>query len=317
MPYSSIISRTEAQALIPEEVSREIIQGTPAQSTVLQLARRLPNMSRNQQRIPVLSILPTGYFVSGSGAGAPGLKQTSEVNWANKYLDAEEIAVIVPIPEAVLDDADYDIWGEIRPLIEQEFGRVIDGAVLIGTNAPTAWPDDLLTAATAAGHVVDDDNFADLYDAIMGVGGSLSFVEADGFMVNGHVAVPGMRARLRGLRDANGVPIFQRSIQEAGRYELDGSPIFFQMNGGFTSTSALMFSGDWQQLVYSIRQDITYKILDQAVITDAGGNIIFNLPQQDMVALRVVMRLAWQVPNPINILQPTEASRYPFAVLTD
>ena len=34
------------------------------------------------------------------------------------------IAVIAPIPEAVLDDVDYDIWGEIRPLIEEEFGRL-------------------------------------------------------------------------------------------------------------------------------------------------------------------------------------------------
>jgi hypothetical protein len=34
-----------------------------------------------------------------------------------------------------------------------------------------------------------------------------------------------------------------------------------------------------------------------------------------MVALRAVIRLGWQLPNPINRLQPTEASRYPFAVL--
>ena len=77
----------------------------------------------------------------------------------------------------------------------------------------------------------------------------------------------------------------------------------------------LLISGDWTQLVYAMRQDITYKVLDQAVIQDAAGNIVYNLAQQDMVAMRCVMRLGWNVPNPINQIQPTEASRYPFALL--
>jgi len=34
-----------------------------------------------------------------------------------------------------------------------------------------------------------------------------------------------------------------------------------------------------------------------------------------MVALRVTMRLGWEVPNPINSLQPDEAVRFPFAVI--
>jgi hypothetical protein len=38
--------------------------------------------------------------------------------------------------------------------------------------------------------------------------------------------------------------------------------------------------------------------------------------QNDMVALRAVMRLGWEIPNPINALQPTAAVRCPFAILT-
>ncbi len=209
--YNSVIDRTDAGALIPEEVSREIIQAVPQQSVVMGLARKLPNMPRAQTRMPVLSALVSAYFVNGD----TGLKQTTEAAWANVYLNAEEIAAIVPIPEAVLDDADYDIWGEIRPKLVEAFGKVFDAALLFGTNAPASWPNDLLTGAGAAGHTVAVGAIgADLYDDIMAENGVLSLVEADGYLVNGHVAAAAMRARLRGLRDANGLPLFLRSMQD-------------------------------------------------------------------------------------------------------
>ena len=47
-----------------------------------------------------------------------------------------------------------------------------------------------------------------------------------------------------------------------------------------------------------IRQDMTYKLLDQAVITDDTGKVIYNLPQQDMLALRVTFRAAFAIAEP-------------------
>lgn len=311
MPFESTITRSDANALIPEEVTRDIVQGVVTSSAFLQLARRLPNMSRAQQRIPVLSSLPTAYFVSGD----TGLKKLTKQQWSNKYLDAAEIACIVPIPEAVLDDADYDIWGEVKPRVQEAFGAAIDGAVLIGTNKPDVWPDSILTGAINAGSTVTLGSGEDIYDDIMGENGVLALVEEDGFVVNGHIAINTMKAKLRGLRDANGQPLFVRSMGEKTGYQLDGEPMQFVNNAAFTAANAYMFSGDFQQAVYSIRQDMTYKILTEAVIQDAAGDIIYNLAQQDMVALRCVMRLAWQIPNPINLQSPVEASRYPFAVL--
>lgn len=309
--YNKIINRTGAEALIPEEASREIIQGVPEYSSIMQLATRAANMSRKQRRIPVLSTLPTAYFVDGD----TGLKQTSEQAWANKYLNAEELAVIIPIPEAVLDDADYDIWGEVKPRIMEAFGIAFDAAVYFGVNAPASWPTDLLTTAEDAGNVVTIGTGTDLYDDILGEDGSISLVEEDGFMSTGHVAHMSMRGKLRGLRDTTGQPLFKTSMQSNTSYELDGSPILFPRNGAMDVTKALMFSGDFKQIIYSLRQDITYKILTEAVITDSDGKIVYNLAQQDMVALRAVMRLAWQVPNPINRLQPTEENRFPISVL--
>lgn len=314
----AIIDRTGAAALIPEDASREIIQNVATSSAVMRLARRMPNMSRKQQRLPMISTLPTAYFVNGD----TGQKTTTNVSWENVYLNAEELAVIVPIPEAVLDDADYDIWTQIQPLIVEAFGVAIDAAILHGTNAPDAWPDDLATQISAASHTVDEDNaaFPDLFDALLGRGTAdessvFALVEEDGFMVNGVLAQPVMKSKLRGLRDSNGQPIFVSDMKTGTpTYALDGNPLTFVENGAMAST-VRAFVGDWSQLVYAMRQDITYKMATEATIQNASGTVEYNLFQQDMVALRAVMRLGWALPNPLNRTNQTDATRLPFASL--
>lgn len=314
MAVGVLIDRSGASALMPEEVSREIIQDIPAASSVLTLFKRLPNMARAQQRMPVLSLFPNAYFINGD----TGRKQTTRVNWDNKYLNAEEIAVIVPIPEAVLEDADYDIWSEVKPRLVEAIGATIDAAVIHGVNAPASWPDDLLTGATAAENVIALGSGADLYEDLMGEDGLIALVEKDGFMVSGHIAAMTMRGKLRGLRSSTELlPIFVRDMQNKTGYQLDGEPIFFPKNGALDPTAILQIAGDFQNAVYSIRQDVTYKLLTEATLYDTNGTTpLYRLAEQDMVALRVVMRLAWQIPNPINRLQPDEDLRYPFAVLT-
>jgi HK97 family phage major capsid protein len=322
MPFNNVISRADAAALIPEEAASEIIKGVVEMNPIMQLAKRLPNMSRAQYRMPVMSALAMAYFVNGD----TGLKQTSEVNWANVFVDAEEVAAIIPIPENVLDDADFDIWGECQPQIVQAISVAINNALFYGTNIPASWTTNLGAAGlfarcTAAGHVVSLAAYADMYEATLGetaagADGVYMLVEADGFMVNGVIAHPSVKGMLRNLRDANGNPIFKRDVQSAAQYELDGSPIYFPTDGSVAAATNLLFAGDWSQLVYSIRQDITYKVLDQAVIQDGAGNIVYNLAQQDMVALRAVIRLGFALPNPINRMNATAATRCQFAALT-
>lgn len=322
MPYNNIIDRTGAEALIPEEVVGEVFKAIPPQSKLMQLARRLPNMSRKQLRLKVLDALPYGYFVNGD----TGLKQTSEQAWANKYVTAEEVAVVVPIPEAVLADSDTDIFAEVTPEVASAFGKVIDAAVFVGTNAPSSWPDDLLTAATAASHVLDYSTHIategnDMYSALLGESGIISLLEADGFMATGFASVMAMRGKLRDARDGVGQPLFKRSMsngqnmQDSTRYELDGAPIEFFNNAAVAATTALMFAAQWDQIVWSMRQDMTVKLFTEGVVTDNSGNIIYNLMQQDMVALRFVMRMGWQCPNPVTRMNETEATRFPVSVL--
>jgi HK97 family phage major capsid protein len=143
----------------------------------------------------------------------------------------------------------------------------------------------------------------------------VALVEEDGFYVTGHVADISMKAKLRGLRDANGNPIFSRNVQDAQQWQLDGEPIVFPRNGSMDASQAHQFCGAWDYLVYAWRQDISWMLSDQGVIQDASGEIVYNLFQQDMVALRMVMRLGVQLPNPVNRLNESESTRYPFAAL--
>jgi len=311
MPFNNSLTRTGVQALIPESVSRDIIQGVPKESMIMRLGKKLPNLPQSVSRMPVLSALPTAYFVNGD----TGLKQTTQMLWDNKYLYVEELAVIVPIPEAVLADTSYDIWGEVKPRIIEAFGVAFDAAVIHDTNAPASWPDGLVTGATAAGNTVDLSDSVDVYEAVMGENGVIAKVEEDGFMVTGHLASLTMRGKYRGLRDENGQPIFVQTMQATTTYAIDGQPAIFSENGALDATQALQISGSFRELVWAPRQDMSYKLLTEAVLTDGSGNIILNLAQQDAVALRAVMRLAWQIPNPINRVQQTESARYPFAVL--
>lgn len=308
---TNIIDRTGAESLIPTQESNEIIQGVVTQSAVLQRGRRLANMTSRQYKMPVLDMLPIAYFVNGD----TGQKQTTKQAWDKKYITAEEIAVIVPIPEAVLDDSEYDIWAEVRPRIVEAFGKVIDGAILFDVNKPDSWRDGVVTTATKAGSVVTLGSADNLYDKIMGEDGVIAKVESSGYFVNGHMADISMRAKLRGLKDENGNPIFKSDMQSGTNYALDGSPMNFPNNGSFDKSKALMISGDFSQLTYAIRQDITFKLFTEGVVQNTDGSIAYNLMQNDMVALRAVMRLGWEIPNPINSVQKDKTKRCPFSLL--
>ena len=307
----NIIDRTGAESLIPVQESNEIIQGIITQSAVLQRGRKLPNMTSKQYKMPVLDMLPIAYFVNGDS----GQKKTTKMAWDKKFIIAEEIAVIVPIPEAVLDDSEYDIWAETKPRIIEAFGKKIDGAILFGDDKPASWRADVVTTANTAKSVVTLGAGDNLYDKIMGEEGSIALIENSGYFVSGHMADISMRAKLRGLKNANGDPLFKSDMQSGTTYSLDGSPMNFPNNGSFDKSKALMISGDFSQLVYSIRQDITFKLFTEGVVQNTDGSIAYNLMQNDMVALRAVMRLGWEIPNPINSIQKDKTKRCPFAVL--
>lgn len=315
MPFN-MINRTNADALIPIQTVNEIIQNLPTESVFLSLAKPLPRMTSKQQKIPVLTGLATASFIGGD----TGKKPTSNLTWDKVFVTAEEIAVNIPIPEAVLDDADYDIWAEVRPRLTEAFGRAIDEAVFFGINRPTSWPEGIVPAAIAAGNVAIHKNGATgvaLYQEIAGAEGLIAQVEDKGIPVTGYVGALQLRALLRGAVDNNGQPIFRRAYSNGNTdvtpYDLEGNAIQFPRNGAWDASQALLLAGNFDYARYAIRQDITFKIFDQGTFTDDDGKVVLSLMENDCIAMRAVMRLGWALPKPVNPVSGT--NYFPFAVL--
>lgn len=294
------IDKSNVEALIDTQVANEIFEGVIRESKALSMFRRLPNMTSDKTKLRVLDSLPIAYFVDESTNN--GRKNLTKMEWDKKYINAAELAAIVPIKENVLNDTSIDIWAEVKPRIVEAFGKKIDNAIFNGTDKPADWRAGLIPSIVTAGaEVTEGDN---LYSDINDV---MTKVEESGYNVTGLLGGVGLKGKFRMLTDTTGQPIKGT--------EIDSLPKAFLDNGAWDKTKSILIAGDFSQAVYAIRQDVTYKVLTEAVIQDpSNGDILYNLAQDDMVALRVVMRLGWEIPNPVNALNET-AKRFPFANL--
>lgn len=295
--------------IVPEPLAADIIQELPAASSVMQMARKVP-MSTRTQRLPVLDTLPVAYFVSGDS----GLKQTTNMEWTNVNLVVEEIAAIVPIPDAYIDDANIPIWAEVRPRMVEAIAKKIDAACLFGTDKPNTWSPALVPASIAAGNTVT----ANDQDLPLSIAQLAEKVSLDGFTeINGWAVRPAFKWRLLRVRSSgSGEPIYEPDLQNGRGGSLYGYPMTEVRNGAWDSSAADLLLGDWSKAIVGTRQDISFKMFDQGVINDADGKVIWNSMQQDGQAMRVVMRMAWATANPVTNLNANEATRFPFGVLT-
>lgn len=292
------ITRTDVDSLIETQVADEIFAGVVKESKALSMFRRLPNMTSDKTKLRILDSLPIAYFVDESTDN--GRKNLTKMAWDKKFINAAELAVIVPIKENVLNDASIDIWAQVRPRIVEAFGKKIDNAIFNGVDKPTDWRDGLIPSIIEAGAEVSETGnlYSDINDA-------MSKVEESGYNVTGLLGGVGLKSKFRMMLDSTGQPLNTTEIGSLTRNFLD--------NGAWDKTKSTLIAGDFNQAVYSIRQDITYKVLTEAIIQDPStGDILYNLAQDDMVALRVTMRLGWEIPNPVNALNETDA-RFPFA----
>lgn len=367
--------------LVPIEQASEIISAIPAMSAALTMFRHVP-MSRLQDRVPVLSALPEAYFVNGEATAeeGSGRKQTTAISWKGRMLQAEEVAVIVPVPENLMADSQYDILGELTPLVASAIGRKLDAAIFFGREAPASYGVPLIPQAILAGNVVASGTASQAQGALAAdIANLFGVVENEGFDVDGAIANTRMRQRVRNARMTTGQELSEIQVDEwygqpvkyalrgqwplavttftgktetgkatitevsapivaglapgdsvtgagipagASVKEAEGTTVTLDENATATATGVTFTPvvpsaviGDFQQGILGVRQDLTWKILDEAALTDGNGKVVLSLAEQDAVALRVVARFAYQTANVVTYDQPNEAARWPFGVL--
>ena len=188
-------------------------------------------------------------------------------------------------------------------------GYKLDQATLFGVDKPSSFPDGIIPQAIAAGNTFTQGK--DLAKDVASMGQKLA---EQGFAMNGFAGKPGLNWELIGLRNTNGSPIYVPSLASGAPSTLYGFGLNEVDNGAWDSTKAVLLGADWSNFVVGIRQDITYKMLDQSVISDDNGKVILNLAQQDCVAMRVVFRVGFQIANPINAYNADITNPFPFSV---
>lgn len=319
---------TNKSVVLPVEYGREIIRGLLGRSKALELGRRLPDMRGKTYKLNVNSNLPVAGWVKNSQS--PANAEGSEINrkpvssYAFEGVDitAEELAVIVPISENTLADVEdfgIELASELQEQVIGAFQEAIDSAVFFGTNAPWSGYNGLVAGATSASASVSWDGTAgtSFYAAI---NSAMTLVEQSGFVPNAILGGPSLNSAFRNSITTLGVNVTDQG--EIGRLARH-----VDLTGGFNESSAFAVVGDFRYLVYSFREEMAMKLLTESVIQDPStGSIVYNLAQQDMVALRFTMRLGFALPNPVNRVSGTLSSdgkyiekgarAYPFAVIT-
>ena len=139
---SIITSGALGGGLIPTEYATQIIQDAPKSSVSLTRMRQI-RMSTRTRTQPVLDSKPIAYWVGGD----TGLKQTTKMKWSGLSITAEELAAIVPIPEAVIADSGIPIWPEVMPRLTSALGYKLDQATLFGVDKPSSFPDGIIPQA--------------------------------------------------------------------------------------------------------------------------------------------------------------------------
>jgi Phage capsid family len=297
MAFSDYVTRPGAAAELPQQLVDDLITAVQKTSTVLTLGRQVPVATRDS-RVPVVSQLPDASWITGTDPDV-GMKSVTNMAITNQQLIAEECATIAVVPQSVVEDSGFDLWGAIRPELANAIARAFDQAVLFGVNAPTTFPPSLVQQAVTAGNVVTGDLYAENADNPGMVLQSAMLVAMQGYVPTGVATAPGWNFRSSVARTqqlvSNPIGADQPFPLTLGGLGIKPDPITWQAPAT-GSTDAI--TAAWNYVLVGMRRDITIEAFDTGVISDTSGVVVQNLLMQDLAAVRVTFRAGYYLACP-------------------
>lgn len=291
------ISRTDVSTLIQEAYASDFLATAAKTSAVLQ-AFPTRNLGTKTTHEPVLATKPHASWVQESATENVGVKPTGKVTWADKTIIAEELAVIVPVHENVLEDATEDVLAEIAKWGGEAIAYALDAAVIFGINKPGTWTSRSLfdSAVNGSNHLTINTSAGpdDLAGSILQAAEALS----ERYDPTTLLSRMGLRYRLANLRNTQGTPIFITTMADGVQQDTVYGLNTYYSTGTVSDGAGgdtLVWDGDnvealvvdRSRVLIGVRQDIQVKFLDQATVNGV------NLAERDMVALRFKARYGY------------------------
>lgn len=274
---------TEGAELVPEYFASEVVRVAEKAGHVRRDARNYPMLS-DTLNVPTAGSV-TAYRVAEKSAITSSMPTTGDVN-----LVAQQLAVLVPMSNQLLADANVDVVDLITTLAGEALAKKEDEWGIEGLGAGEG------IFQTAAVNVVTmgsgHDAFTDITaDYLLDVLNEIDENALDGGKWYMSFSVFNL---LRKVKDENG----QYIVQQPGNgmpATIWNFPVEFVATMPKSSDSAaatkFLAFGNLKYMLFGDRQQLTIDISRDASVVDTDGSTTLNLFQRNMSAIRVIERI--------------------------
>ena len=308
MPTYQDISRHTTNVILDPEVSSEIWANAIEESAFMRAARRI-NIPGSGVKVQTITGEPEANWVDETN-----LKPVGFHTFGSKTITPYKLAIIEPFSQEFLRDEDA-LYAECVRRLPAALGKKFDSTIM-GAVAPGSGFDVLGTGVSSTS-LLPDTGVTE-YDRFVAVDAAVS--AADGIM-DTVILAPQGKSILLGAKDADGYPLFTAGVGANTVGNILGAPVTVA-KGVYVAGSAATQSaagvpavvgvaGDFSDVVWGSVEGVQMSVSDAASLsyTNASNQTVtINLWQQNMVAVRFEIEVAFAVRNKSQLMLLTGAT---------